>query len=608
MDPDPLSKASLEAKPTAPPTINVPPADPLDPSLDPALDPSVADSHPPSIAKRTPPPTHPSRTRSASPRRLPPAPDSSAPPPLPSPATRARYLAPTPTPGPTPKDSLTPQVSRTQTPNATSPPAEDSYIRDPHRLIAYIVPFPAPTFASDVPPPPARFLIYTPPPPPLLRPSPSQFASTSAADSGTATAPSESRAQKVQRKWQEEVRAAHESEHKVMSWGGIKARVTRGVDWAVGHVTSADLDFLTRVPKDGEAHLGGGYVHKPASGGAVPGDTTVDAAAPGGGETTTPAVASALHTSVAMAAAADAPVAPAATPVGTTATGAYAKEAEAAQDRVDEPAGPPAYTATDGSSGNAAAASSTTSPALPPRRRSSRSSDSIPPLHESPHTLVNDEDPLAPESTAPTQATVKLDEMVLIYPPSMPLSHDELQAEFVHSLLRTKSKAQRDTIIATGLLPVTLALDWALVFVGWVFGGALEVDAVWLASSFRGAKTARSVTKRLASTSSAGHEALKLTFKASQRADLLAAYLRDKCVAADRARYDAEGRVPSSYEVLDSIGWEAAGKYDEHNWEDEKWERRQVEADLATTMGKAASAWKKWCDRYEKDPEKALKR
>jgi hypothetical protein len=194
--------------------------------------------------------------------------------------------------------------------------------------------------------------------------------------------------------------------------------------------------------------------------------------------------------------------------------------------------------------------------------------------------------------------------MVLIYPPSLGLTEDELKAEFVNSLLRTKTKAQRDTIIATGLLPVTLAIDWALVFVGWVFGGALEVDAVWLASSFRGAKTARSVTKRLTSSDAD----LKLTFKPSHRADLLEAYLKQRCAEADPNRFEPVKMAPGSYDVLDSIGWEAAGKYDAHNWEDERWERRQVEVDLATTMGKAAGAWKKWCDRYEKNPEKALRR
>lgn len=68
---------------------------------------------------------------------------------------------------------------------------------------------------------------------------------------------------------------------------------------------------------------------------------------------------------------------------------------------------------------------------------------------------------------------VALDEIVLIYPPLLKLTPEEMREEFVASLLRTQSKAQRDAVIATGLLPVTAALDWALVFVGWVFGEVL---------------------------------------------------------------------------------------------------------------------------------------
>ncbi|BEJ10386.1 hypothetical protein CcaverHIS641_0704210 [Cutaneotrichosporon cavernicola] len=282
-----------------------------------------------------------------------------------------------------------------------------------------------------------------------------------------------------------------------------------------------------------------------------------------------------------------------------SATVVGSKEAEATLDSAAQPGSElPAYTHIDeGVAEPSAVHDKAAPPALPARH---------PAPHQStlPIPLPHDEDPSSPESAEPTQATVKLNEMVLIYPPTLQMTEDELKTEFVNSLLRTKSKAQRDTIIATGLLPVTLAIDWALIFVGWVFGGALEVDAVWLASSFRGAKTARSVTKRLTSSDAD----LKLTFKPSHRADLLQAYLAQRCSEADPNRFEAVKMAPSSYQVLDSIGWEAAGKYDAHNWEEERWERQQVETDLKTTMGKAAGAWRKWCDRYEKDPEKAVKR
>lgn len=193
-----------------------------------------------------------------------------------------------------------------------------SYIRDPHKLVAYLVPFPPPaSLPSRVEALPMRFVLYTPPPPPLLKPT-----------EGT----KEDLSHKVQRKWQTEVRDAKESTAKVASWKGIKGRVTKGISWAVERTTSADLDFVTRIPKDGDDDESG-------SGGE--------------GET--------------------------------------------------------------------------------------------------------------------TKRTVRLEEMIIVYPPNLGSSID-LRTAFVENLLRTKSKAERDAVIATGLLPVAAALDWAMIFVGWVFG------------------------------------------------------------------------------------------------------------------------------------------
>lgn len=241
------------------------------------------------------------------------------------------------------------------------PPSPDHYIRDPHRLVAYVLPFPQPQLSADVPPPPLRFLIYTPPPPPLLQPPEGEKEKTTT---------------KVQRKWQEEVRAAHESKDKVASWRGLKSRVTKGVNWAVHRTTTADLDFLTRIPSDGEK---------------------------------------------------------------------FRRAVKDSKDRKD-----------DVHPKDSAAGLLPNPEGLAPPRSSRSSMDS--------HVSATDDE------ADTTGATVKLEEMVLIYPPSMEQSPEQIREEFVNSLLRTKSKAQRDAVIATGLLPVSAALDWALVFVGWVFG------------------------------------------------------------------------------------------------------------------------------------------
>lgn len=226
-----------------------------------------------------------------------------------------------------------------------------SYVRDPHVLVAYLVPFPTPHFPAKtlktetgeqvtVPP---RFFIYSPPPPPLAKPADGEKESTT---------------HKLQRKWQEEVREAKTSDAKVASWKGIKGRATKGISWAIGKTTSAELDFLTRIPtaKKGDSKAGHG------------GDSSDDA-------------------------------------------------------------GP--------------------------------DSD-----HEA--------------GDVSTKKTVGLSEMVLVYPPSLGNDTDKLRQEFIESMLRTKSKAQKDAIIATGLMPVALAVDIALTLV-WPFGGLAEIDGVWAA-------------------------------------------------------------------------------------------------------------------------------
>ena len=63
------------------------------------------------------------------------------------------------------------------------------------------------------------------------------------------------------------------------------------------------------------------------------------------------------------------------------------------------------------------------------------------------------------------KATVGLEEMVLIYPPSMGNDTEAIKAEFVNSMMRTKSKAEKDAVIGTALLPVAAAVDIAITLV-----------------------------------------------------------------------------------------------------------------------------------------------
>ncbi|KAG7004565.1 hypothetical protein G7Y79_00024g055150 [Physcia stellaris] len=352
------------------------------------------------------------------------------------------------------------------------------YTRDPHRLTAYLIPFPKPqlknTPASGIP---DRFLIYTPPAPPIPKP---------------AEGSKEPKLQKVQRKWQEEVRAAKTSTAKTTSWKGVKSKATRGISKAVGLTTTANLDFLNRVP-DGK--------------------------------------------------------------------GSSSRQSS-----------PDGRHADDG---------------------------------------VHEDDS--------THKTVGLQEMVLVYPASYGSTPEQVKVEFINTMMRAKSKAQRDSVIATGLLPVTAAID-ILATVIWPFGGLLEVDGVWAYSSIRGAKTARSVTKRLTSSTKTGvtdHETeeqemqgdkLHLQFQQDPRIEVLYRYLCSKCTARDSQLFPSRGTATTESEVLESIGWAPSQTGGEKNWEDEQWETNEVKDDLKNVMSKGAREWDKWCKKFAEDPEKALKK
>lgn len=211
-----------------------------------------------------------------------------------------------------------------------------------------------------------------------------------------------------------------------------------------------------------------------------------------------------------------------------------------------------------------------------------------------------------------TKATVKLEEMILVYPSSVPGSTDQIKQEFVNTMLRSKSKAQRDAIIATGLLPVSAAIDLCATLI-WPFGGLLEIDGVWAYASIRGAKTSRSVTKRLTSSAQPGKEdedKLTLTFTPSPRLAVLERYLAALCHEKDSRTFPTAGAaLPTETEVLEAIGWFPSSKGgEERNWEDEQWEITEVKDDLKQVMTKGAKEWDKWCKLYEKTPEKALKK
>ncbi|KAK8199687.1 uncharacterized protein BKA78DRAFT_291291 [Phyllosticta capitalensis] len=240
------------------------------------------------------------------------------------------------------------------------------------------------------------------------------------------------------------------------------------------------------------------------------------------------------------------------------------------------------------------------------------------------------------DKDGPSKA-VPLTHLTLVYPSSLPYTPAELRSEFINSMLRTQSKAQRDSIIATGLLPVSVVVDTLIMFV-WPFGGLFEADAVWAYSSIRGAKIARSTTKRLQATSEAdgavdGTEpadtkdkpaatdkgkakakdsdpSLALEFTPSARLAVLQRYLAHRCHERAPALFPyPSGSSPTESEVLEAIAWapsQSGGAT--RNWEDERWEMQEVKEDFKGIIGKGAREWEKWCRRFEEDPKKAVKK
>lgn len=392
-----------------------------------------------------------------------------APPQPPRPPQNSSFLGPTPEKSQwgsaaalTPGGAVPPLPPRRPSQNfeADDPSHPTHYSRDPHKLIAYLVPFPKPRLQGIDPATiPGRFLIYTPPPPPLAKPGQGEKEAT---------------LHKVQRKWQEEVRAAKTSTAKTTSWQGVKSKATRGINKAIQYTTTSNVDFLGRAGGGGKSDSEDDGVHE--------------------GET--------------------------------------------------------------------------------------------------------------------THKTVGVDELVLVHPP-MGMNADEMRTEFVNTMLRAKTKAQRDAIISTGLLPVAYGID-ILAMVVWPFGGLGEIDTVWAYASIRGAKTARSVTKRLSSTSATGdHEAdkLHLRFAPSQRIEVLQRYLAADCNKIDAKLFPDYATAPTETDVLEAIGWnphQSGGE--DKNWEDEQWQMTEVKDDVRVVMHKGAREWSKWCKLYAKDPEKATKK
>ncbi|KXH46481.1 hypothetical protein CSAL01_03042 [Colletotrichum salicis] len=441
------------------------------------------------------------------------------------------------------------------------------YSRDPHKLITYLVPFPKPWLGSKAPSDaiPTRFLIYTPPPPPLQAPP---------------EGVKEGVTHKVQRKWQTEVRQAKMSDAKTTSWAGFKAKCTRGVDKAMQYTTTSNLDYLARVTPPAKppsaisrklslkGRMKKDKKDKSASGDEKDAKKSLDEKKRASSDIKGDDAEKLLHDD----------------------------EKKSSEDKdLDERA---------------------RDEKLAEEKGDREEED----YFKSQQVDKDEQDELMEDDPAhtshETKKTVGVEEIVFVYSPSMNMTPEAMREEFVNSMMRTKSKAQRDAVIATGLLPVSLAIDLVMIAVS----GLFEVNAVWAYFTIKGSKTARSVTKRITSSSKkpesidpekseaelAKEDKLHLSFKPANRIDVLTRYLEAECHRVDSRLFPRYTSAPTEVECLEAIGWSPALTRGQKNWEDEAWEVNDVKEDLRVVMHKAAKEWRKWCNRYEKNPEKSL--
>ncbi|CZT04537.1 uncharacterized protein RAG0_10957 [Rhynchosporium agropyri] len=218
----------------------------------------------------------------------------------------------------------------------------------------------------------------------------------------------------------------------------------------------------------------------------------------------------------------------------------------------------------------------------------------------------------------------EVDEIVLVYPDNITQTIPEVRNEFIAQVTRTKKRAAKESVISTLLLPVALVIDTIAVVI-WPFGGLLEIDAVWCYAATKGWHTSRRITKRLGTRQSRfneyGGKERDLFLRYHQDADMevLQRYVAEACHKMNPAMFDSVGVPPTETEVAKAIGWRPVlrGKTGELRregdgegfmWADEEWQRAVFADDLKAVAEKGARSWEGWGRRFEKKPDKALKK
>ncbi|KAF2464912.1 uncharacterized protein BDR25DRAFT_306979 [Lindgomyces ingoldianus] len=277
--------------------------------------------------------------------------------------------------------------------------------------------------------------------------------------------------------------------------------------------------------------------------------------------------------------------------------------------------------------------------------------------------------PLRTESTTSIEKTKKtkaLEELTLIYPPTLPLDPERIRSEFVDSLLRTRDKSRRDAVVASSLFPVAAAIDASLLI---TFGGLMEVSGVWAYTSIKGAVTSKKMTQGLArgeeyakekaneetkivgctcglheqtfgcqhsvtvsnkgkgkgkGKGKAKRQGINLRMQQSPKLEVLRRYLDLACLKKEFIMFPQLDELAGDVDdgaVLQAIGWQPtrrAGRDLEMEYkgrietltpeQDEQWQIREAKDDVRRIMKKGAKEWIEFCKQFQKDHVAALKK
>ncbi|KAF2268164.1 hypothetical protein CC78DRAFT_15240 [Lojkania enalia] len=249
-----------------------------------------------------------------------------------------------------------------------------------------------------------------------------------------------------------------------------------------------------------------------------------------------------------------------------------------------------------------------------------------------------------------------LEELTLIYPPSLSIPAEKIRAEFIESLLRTRSKSRKEAIVASSLFPVAATIDATLLI---TFGGLMEVSGVWAYTSIRGAMTSKRMTKGLARGEensaqkaseddteirgcTCGHHeqdfgplhtappskcrgkkkkpGINLHMQISPRLEILRRYLDLMCLRRDFNMFPSIAEAaddPNEAAILEAIGWQPTRRHGRDleiefkdkveklsPEEDEQWQVKEAMNDVKRLFKKGAGEWVGWCKGFQKDFQK----